>query len=1422
MPTVKHLTVIILLFSSALLCHAQRAQRLPDTVQLAADSSYVWDPAPSMSTTRAYLAAAALNNKIYAIGGQSISPSAVEVYDPATNMWSAAPSMPAPRIRLAAAVLNNKLYVIGGEGNGGLLNTVDVYDPATNAWSAAPSMPTPRSALAAVVLNNKIYAIGGGSYPGYLNTVEVYDPATNAWSSAPGMPTPRAYLAAAVLNDKIYAIGGSDNNLAVLKTVEVYDPVTNAWSAAPNLPTTRTFLAAATLNNKIYALGGYRTDIFLTYLETVVAYDPATNAWSSAPSMPTQRAYLAAAALNDKIYVMGGNNPTFGLLKTVDVFERACPIINGISPTGGGEGDMVVIYGRHMTSTTAVKFANNVPATFTVNTDSQLTATVPAGAVPGPITLSGNGCTDVQTAAFTAVIPVSIKGKATSSGAGMSGVKLTLSSPGAADRVTTTIADGTYFFSNVLTNASYTVTPTHPVYNFLTTSRTYTNLASNQVGQNFATGTRKTYSVSGRLMWGTAGLAGLNVTLTSTVPGFTPRTVKTAATTGLYTFTKVPAGYAYTVAPAPSNLYTFTPVGRSIPSLVANVTNQNFPATLKGYGISGQVSYGATLLSGVKMTLTSTTPGFIPRVATTVSGKYSFTGVPAGRSYVLTPTHVTYGFTPVRKSYPTLTANQTAQNFTAALRPYVVSGKVTVGTAAFSGVKMTLTSSTIAGFTPRAVLTDSGGNYKLTGLTYGQTYTVTPSYTGYVFTPTNRTYPGITGDKLQQNYTTAPKLYTVSGKVSFGAAGLGGVTVTLSNTATGGVVKTVTTLNNGSYTITGVPERIAYTLTPKMLGYRFTPESKSLALLKSNLTRQDFAALDCLSILPDETLVEAGGETGKIAVVASGDCGWTAKSNAAWVTISSGLSGTGNGKVEYAVAANTGTASRTGTLTIAGKTFTVTQAGARNLTPTLSQSTGRPGQTLVIQGSGFDPGAKTSVIFRDQNGYKMEMPAFAVTSSQVKVLIPVYMDTATLQTGVGIVSVSVVQDNAGAVTNFVPVYGFQITDLPQVSLPPGIVTLTVLVELQKMLYAAAREWQRIQEASNGAANLTPLIANLQAMQAKFHDQEAVVRRLVDGTALSVPLGEVGGRQVSLNRDGLALMDRIYVAFILKGCPSCSSAVSSASAAALEDLADLVRKEIASAIYDTADGALEAGGRLRSVTNMVVKLGVFAAVAIATEVSAPVIAGVVVGTLVWNATTWVPLAHSVILRSMSLQMNNGTMTAETFRREGEFLAQAAYDGAKILDKVIKPISAPTLESELITTLQDKIFSAVNHFNFSDPSSPASQVEDNVSQIQETLPTLPPVQSAITVGDDGLAADDAFQVVLDGEYLGETAVGESNTLNVDVVLPGPHTLTVTCTVATDDRGTLSVSLSQGLMFEDGSTSKSEVLTQGGSVSYTVIAP
>jgi hypothetical protein len=95
------------------------------------------------------------------------------------------------------------------------------------------------------------------------------------------------------------------------------------------------------------------------------------------------------------------------------------------------------------------------------------------------------------------------------------------------------------------------------------------------------------------------------------------------------------------------------------------------------------------------------------------------------------------------------------------------------------------------------------------------------------------------------------------------------------------------------------------------------------------------AALTCtynISLSP--TTSTANGLTGSISVQTNSGCAWTAVSNASWITVSSGVSGTGNGTVKYAIAVNTGNSSRSGTLLVAGYKVTVTEGvrGAVRLT----------------------------------------------------------------------------------------------------------------------------------------------------------------------------------------------------------------------------------------------------------------------------------------------------------------------------------------------------------------------------------------------------------------------------------------------------------------------------------------------------------
>jgi hypothetical protein len=92
----------------------------------------------------------------------------------------------------------------------------------------------------------------------------------------------------------------------------------------------------------------------------------------------------------------------------------------------------------------------------------------------------------------------------------------------------------------------------------------------------------------------------------------------------------------------------------------------------------------------------------------------------------------------------------------------------------------------------------------------------------------------------------------------------------------------------------------------------------------------------------------AGGGAGSVNVTTVAGCAWAATGNAAWITITGGASSVGSGAVSYSVAANPGPA-RTGTMTIAGQTFTVTQDSgcAFTISPTTRNHTASGGTGSV-------------------------------------------------------------------------------------------------------------------------------------------------------------------------------------------------------------------------------------------------------------------------------------------------------------------------------------------------------------------------------------------------------------------------------------------------------------------------------------------
>jgi uncharacterized protein (TIGR03437 family) len=156
-----------------------------------------------------------------------------------------------------------------------------------------------------------------------------------------------------------------------------------------------------------------------------------------------------------------------------------------------------------------------------------------------------------------------------------------------------------------------------------------------------------------------------------------------------------------------------------------------------------------------------------------------------------------------------------------------------------------------------------------------------------------------------------------------------------------------------------------------------------------------------------EVSAPAAGASGTVNVnVNLPDCAWSATSNAPWLFVISGASGQGNGMVNYTAAQNNA-AARTGTLSIAGQTFTINQAAAPGF-PAVSilgsAATGTSpfaaGQLISIYGSSLGPAAGsglqlgTSGVVTTSNAGTQVLfdgtaaPILYTSAGQVNVVIP--------------------------------------------------------------------------------------------------------------------------------------------------------------------------------------------------------------------------------------------------------------------------------------------------------------------------------------------------------------------------------------------------------------------------------------------------
>ena len=202
-----------------------------------------------------------------------------------------------------------------------------------------------------------------------------------------------------------------------------------------------------------------------------------------------------------------------------------------------------------------------------------------------------------------------------------------------------------------------------------------------------------------------------------------------------------------------------------------------------------------------------------------------------------------------------------------------------------------------------SVSANSGSSQRTGSITIaGQTHTVVQSGTSsctYTIAPSNQSFSSSAGNGTVTVTAASGCNWTATSNDSW-------ITVTSGSTGTGnGTVSYSVAANSNS------AQRIG---TISIAGQIHT-------VIQSGVSACSY------TISPTTLSYAASGGSGVVNVTTASGCNWTASSNNSWITITSGSSGSGNGSVNYTVAANTGTTQLTGTITVAGQTHTVTQNG---------------------------------------------------------------------------------------------------------------------------------------------------------------------------------------------------------------------------------------------------------------------------------------------------------------------------------------------------------------------------------------------------------------------------------------------------------------------------------------------------------------
>ncbi len=199
----------------------------------------------------------------------------------------------------------------------------------------------------------------------------------------------------------------------------------------------------------------------------------------------------------------------------------------------------------------------------------------------------------------------------------------------------------------------------------------------------------------------------------------------------------------------------------------------------------------------------------------------------------------------------------------------------------------------------------------------------------------------------------------------------------------------------------------------------------------------------------------------------------------------------------------------------------------------INKHSATPCEFITFTLTGLDTTASLTAYFTDKDNFIVDVPVKIKDATTATAIVPPFINNVSGNIDPGVVSIVISQSKGSnsVVSNFID--GFQIKEMPQLTLTPGAVASNVAGFLELTITDLQNRLISLDASSGGSINTVDLRTQFENIRNLFGQLKTKIRQVMTNPNTSEVVGTLNGIEVTLDQDNLRILDQWMIA-MLKG------------------------------------------------------------------------------------------------------------------------------------------------------------------------------------------------------------------------------------------------------------------------------------------------